>query len=195
MMKIAKLSAYILAALIMMTACGGDENYTPKPRGYFRINTPNLEYQTLQVDCPFTFEYNKAAEWQPTRFKCWGDVYYPSIKARLQLTYKPVTPENLDTLLGDGHELAFKHVVKADGISEKLYTDEQREVYGILYKIKGEAATNTQFFMTDSTDHFLRGVLYFYAEPNEDSLQPVNDYMYEEVVHLIETLKWQNSLP
>ena len=194
MMNRIKLSIYILITLVI-AACGGEENYTPKPRGYFRIATPSQAYQHLKEECPYTFEYNEAAQWQPDRHECWGDVYYPSIKARLQLTYKPVTENNLDTLLGEGHELAFKHVVKADGISEKLYTDTQRKVYGVLYKMQGEAASSTQFFMTDSTEHFLRGVLYFYAEPNEDSLQPVNDYMYQEVAHLIETLQWQNSLP
>lgn len=189
-----KLSILVISAL-MITACGGDENYTPKPRGYFRIATPVQSYQHLETECPYTFEYNEAARWEANRRECWGDVYYPSIKARLQLTYKEVTSTNLDTLLGEGHELAFKHVVKADGITEKLYTDPEREVYGVLYKMRGEAASSTQFFMTDSTQHFLRGVLYFYAEPNEDSLQPVNDFMYEEVAHLIETLKWENSLP
>lgn len=194
MMNRIKLSIYIFTALLI-TSCGGEDNYTPKPRGYFRLTTPPQTYQHLDINCPYTFEYNEAAEWQKSRYQCWGDVYYPSLKARLQLTYKPVTATNLDTLLSEGHELAFKHVVKADGISEKLFTDSEKKVYGVLYKMQGEAASSTQFFMTDSTEHFLRGVLYFYAEPNEDSLQPVNDYMYEEVAHLIETLKWQNSLP
>lgn len=194
-MSLKKISSYLLVSMIL-TACGGEEDYTPKPRGYFRISTPEAKYEKLDIDCPFTFDINSAAEWQPLKkHECWGDVYYPSIKARLQLTYKPVTPENLDTLLSDGHELAFKHVVKADGIAEKLYSDDVRGIHGILYNIRGEAATNTQFFVTDSAEHFLRGVLYFYAEPNEDSLRPVNDYMYQEVVHLIETLQWQNSLP
>lgn len=184
-----------LLAVLAMVGCNGSEDYSPKPRGYFRLNLPAKEYQLLQNDCPYTFEYNKNAQWQKARRECWGDVYYPTIKARLQLTYKEVTPENLETLLNDGRELAYKHAVKADGIQEKLYTDKQRGVYGILYNIQGEAATNTQFFVTDSTEHFLRGVLYFYAEPNVDSLRPVNQYMYDEVVHLIETLRWQNSSP
>lgn len=178
--------------LLLFAACNGEEDYTPKPRGYFRIDVPEKEYTQLENDCPYTFEYNRNAEWQPTETECWGDIYYPELKARLQLTYKDVSPENLPLILEEVRNLAFKHTVKADGISEKLYSDEQSDVHGILYKIKGEAATNTQFFVTDSTNHFLRGVLYFYAQPNVDSLRPVNDYMYDEVVHLIETLEWQN---
>lgn len=185
----------LLLLVPLMVACGGEESYTPKPRGYFRIGLPAKEYQQLSIDCPYTFEYNKAAQWQPVEQECWGDIYYPQIKARVQLTYKPVTENNLDTLLNDSRELAFKHTVKAEGIKEDLILGGEEDIYGILFRIRGEAASNLQFFATDSTEHFLRGVLYFYAEPNEDSLQPVNDFMYEEVVHLIETLKWQNSSP
>jgi hypothetical protein len=41
--------------------------------------------------------------------------------------------------------------------------------------MQGNAASSTQFYVTDSTTHFLRGVLYFYSAPNADSLKPVND--------------------
>ncbi|MDZ7848519.1 MAG: gliding motility lipoprotein GldD [Owenweeksia sp.] len=161
-----KISLFLITAFLI-AACGSEsEDYTPKPRGYFRIQLPARQYQHLKVDCPYTFEYNKEATWQQDRRPCWGDLYYPKLKARLELTYKKVTPENLETLLKDGHELAYKHTVKAAGIQEKLFTDTLSDVHGILYSIAGEAATNTQFYMTDSTDHFLRGVLYFYAEPN-----------------------------
>lgn len=185
----------LLLLLPLLVACNGNDSFTPKPHGYFRINLPEKEYTTLDINCPYTFEYNKNARWEQVRHQCWGDIYYPSIKARVQMTYKPVTENNLDTLLNDSRDLAFKHTVKADGIKEDLIAGKEENVYGILYQIRGEAASNLQFFATDSTNHYLRGVLYFYAEPNEDSLQPVNDYMYEEIVHLIETLKWQNSLP
>ena len=192
-MKYLRISNLLVVFSLLFSCSDEPGDYSPKPRGYFRIQLPDRDYRQLQIDCPYTFEYNQNAEWQKDRRECWGDIYYPELKARLQLTYKPVTDQNRDQLLQEGRDLAYKHTVKAAGIGEKLYTNEQRDVYGILYDIKGEAATNTQFFMTDSTNHFLRGVLYFYAEPNVDSLQPVNEYMYQEIAHLIETLQWQNS--
>lgn len=193
-MNLWKINSLLVLALLI-TSCGEEEAYAPKPHGYFRIGLPATEYQELDLGCNYSFEYNKQARWEQAAKECWGDIYYPSIKARLQLTYKPVYDDNLETLLNDSRELAFKHTVKADGIKENLIMGEDENMYGILYRIRGEAATNVQFFVTDSTENFLRGVLYFYAEPNEDSLQPVNDYMYREIEHLIETLKWQNSLP
>lgn len=172
-------------------ACGEDE-YSPKPRGYFRLAVPEKTYDNLDKGLPYSFEINKNAQWVAKQF-FWGDVYYPDIKARLQLTYKEVKEDNLSILLGEGRDLAYKHVVRADGISDEILNFPDSKVHGMMYRIQGDAATSTQFFVTDSVNHYLRGVLYFYASPNSDSLQPVNDFMYEETMHIIETLKWQNS--
>lgn len=181
----------ILLILIILSCGGGEDDYTPKPRGYFRIAVPEQEYAPLKLDMPYDFEKNTAAKWEPKN-DFWGDVYYPSLKGRLQLTYKNVNDHNLETLLKDGRQLAYEHVVKADGIEDIILSFPEHKVYGMMYRLKGEVATSTQFFVTDSANHFLRGVLYFYASPNSDSLQPVNEYMYEESMHLLETLEWQN---
>lgn len=179
-------------------ACADEQKGTPKPLGYFRLTPPASTYQQLNADCPFTFEYNQKAVWQPiaNRGVCWGDLYFKSIRARVQLTYKSVNNEkDLNQFLEDGRTMAYKHAVKADGIREQEFNFPQKQVHGILYSIAGDAATSTQFFATDSTNHFLRGVVYFYASPNADSLKPVNDFMQVEMKHLIESLEWQNSLP
>ena len=188
-MEMRKLKLVVLTALFL-GACEGD--YTPKPKGYFRIDMPSAEYQEFNTDCPFHFDFNKVASLKD-KGRCWYDIKYPRLEATLQLTYRQVTEDNLDTLLYEGHELAYKHTVKADGIDEKLYIDEQKRVYGLLYQLKGDAATSMQFFMTDSTDHFLRGVLYYYSSPNADSLKPVNDFMRGEMIRMIESLEWENS--
>lgn len=169
-----------------------NEEYSPKPKGYFRITFPSAEYQAFEEDCPYQFEYNQAAKLK-SKGPCWYDITYPELKATLQITYREVTENNLDTLLAEGHRLAYKHTVKADGIDEKLYLNDEDRVYGLLYQLKGDAATSLQFFMTDSTQHFLRGVLYYYASPNADSLKPVNGFMRTEMMHLIESLQWENS--
>lgn len=179
----------VFFALMLLMAC--ESNYSPKPSGYFRIDTPKQEYQPFNEDCPFKFDYNKAVRLKD-KGNCWYDLRYPSLKATLQLTYRQVTETNLDTLLKEGHALAYEHTVKADGIDEKLFLNEEERVFGLMYKLKGDAATSLQFFMTDSTDHFLRGVLYFYASPNADSLRPVNQFMESELMHLIESLEWGN---
>lgn len=180
----------LIFSVLLLAAC--ESEYTPKPFGYFRIETPEAAYQTFDEACNYQFEYNKVAKLRE-KGACWYDIRYPQLKATLQLTYREVSPENLDTLLQEGHNLAYKHTVKADGIEEKLFLNDEERVYGLLYKLKGDAASSLQFFMTDSTDHFLRGVLYYYASPNADSLRPVNQFMEQELVHLIESLEWVDS--
>ncbi len=184
----------LFSFLLFLLGCGSDEPTTPKPIGYFRLEAPEAKYEILNTGCPYRFDINTHAQWQPVkRAFCWGDIYYPGIKARVQLTYKALKEdEDLARFLEDSRGLAYKHAVKADGIREQQFSYSSKEVHGIYYTIAGDAATSTQFIATDSTRHFMRGVLYFYAAPNADSLKPVNDYMQEEILHLIETLEWQS---
>lgn len=190
-MLLTKKLPFIFLAIWALTIASCDDNYTPKPKGYYRIATPTKDYQAFASPCAYSFAVNKAAK-VIDKNNCWYDIKYPSLRATLQLTYKEVNQTNLDTLLAEGHNLAYKHTVKADGIEEKLYLNEEEKVYGILYQLRGNAATSLQFFVTDSSQHFLRGVLYYYASPNADSLQPVNDFMLGEMQYLMETLQWQN---
>ena len=181
------LAAWALA----LVACTQEAD--PKPYGYFRIDTPEPVHQIIVLDCPFEFQMNTAANWQPHKeFPCWGDIYYPSIKARLQLTYKSFSNSTeRDVLLKEAQDLAFKHTVVADGIRERSFENLDKNVYGVAYQMLGNAASNTQFYLTDSTQHFIRGALYFYSPPNADSLRPVNQFMQEEIAHLIETFAWK----
>lgn len=190
-----KINPWVLGVLggLMLTACG--ENESPRPYGYPRIDLPAKEYKVAEVDpgCPYSFEMNKHAVWEmDMRGECWGNVVYPSLRAKVQLTYKPVK-DNLQDLLEEAHGLAYNHTVKADGIQEQLYENRDQKVYGLMYSLRGDAATATQFFVTDSTDNFLRGVVYFYASPNADSLRPANAFMADEVMRMIETTTWNNK--
>ncbi|MDP4254828.1 MAG: hypothetical protein Q8938_12535, partial [Bacteroidota bacterium] len=58
---------------------------------------------------------------------------------------------------------------------------------------QSSAATAKQFYVTDSTRNFLRGALYFDATPNEDSLSIVNNFLQEDMRHLINSFRWKSS--
>ena len=179
-----------LSIFALATSC--EEDYQPKPEGYYRIGLPGTTYDTLKTDCPYSVLVNNDAKFI-TKKDCWADIRYPKIRGTIQLTYKDVQGKaELDEILKESQDLAYKHTVAAQGIGEKLYLNPDKKVFGILYQMQGNAASSAQFFVTDSTRHFLRGVLYFYSAPNADSLQPVNNYMYGEMVHLIENLEWKN---
>jgi gliding motility-associated lipoprotein GldD len=112
------------------------------------------------------------------------------MKATIYLTYKSVNG-NIDKLLRDAQKLTYEHVIKADDILEQPFINTEKKVYGMFYRVGGNAATNSQFYLTDSTKHFLTGSVYFYAKPNYDSIMPAADYIKNDMQNLIESLKWK----
>lgn len=168
---------------------------TPKPRGFFRIDLPEKQYTAfVQENYPFSFEYPLYAEinkdLSPMAEPWWINVDVPQFKARVHISYKPVY-NNLGRYLDDTHKLLHKHIPKATGIREDLIINDDDNVYGIIYHIRGPGVASTcQFFVTDSVRHFLRGALYFNVIPNNDSLAPVIDFLKEDIRHLVSTLQW-----
>jgi gliding motility-associated lipoprotein GldD len=182
----------IFLILLIVVAC--KQEYTPKPLGYHRIDFPEKEYQQYSSDCPFTFEYPTYGEVKPDKSAnaepCWLNLKFPEYNGTIHLSYKQVQ-DNLNKLTEDARNLTYKHTVKAEAITEKTYQKPERDVYGILYNVKGNAASSLQFFLTDSSNHFIRGSLYFNVQPNKDSLAPVIDFFREDVVHFMETFRWK----
>jgi gliding motility-associated lipoprotein GldD len=165
----------------------------PRPAGYFRIDLPEKEYRPLGPGYPYSFEYPVygVINTKPTAIArpYWINIEFPAFKATIHISYNDVK-NNLAQLTEDSHTLAYKHSVKADAIEEKVWSNDSTHVYGVFYDLKGNSASSVQFFMTDSTSHFLRGSLYFMAVPNEDSLKPVIEFFRKDIIHLIETLSW-----
>ncbi len=188
-------SIFLMATLLTVAvaiACSGD--YSPRPRGYFRIDFPERSYVQYDADCPYSFRYPSFATISKDDSRiaqpCWINIDFPGYRGRLHISYMAVN-ENLVEYMEDSRKLAFKHSVKADAIDEHTFINEENNVYGVLYDIKGNSASSLQFFLTDSSSHFFRGALYFNVHPNKDSLSPVIDYFREDILYLIETFTWK----
>lgn len=183
-------SIIILIALFFM-ACG--QNYSPKPYGYFRVYLPAHEYQRFDAGMPFSFDYSDAAtienRTQPHE-KYWFDIKYPQFNAAVHVSYKSING-NFRQLTEDARRFVYKHSIKADNISESVFSNAENNVHGILYDLKGNTASNLQFTLTDSTRHFLRGALYFDNVPNKDSIAPMADYIRHDMVRLMESFEWK----
>lgn len=193
-MKIKKISIFLLS-IFLLSSCDSTP-FTPKPRGYFRIDFPEKQYVLLDSIYPYSFEYPAYATLKPDLHspneKYWINLQFEPYRATLHLSYKQIDA-NLIDYLEDAHTLVTKHIPKADAIYDSLIVDRERNVFGLTYEIEGSgAASPYQFFLTDSTEHFLRGALYFNTIPNNDSLEPVIDFIQQDVEHLIETLRWKN---
>lgn len=171
-----------------------DESYTPKPRAYFRIDLPEKSYQQCKSDCPFQFDYPVYSQVVPDNRhaseKCWMNLNFPEFDAVVYISYKQVS-NNLDKLTEDTRALTFKHVIKASDIREEFIMNDSTKVYGLIYDVKGDAASYLQFYLTDSTDNFLRGSLYFNSAPNYDSIAPVLDFIKKDVHRLVNSLEWK----
>jgi gliding motility-associated lipoprotein GldD len=179
---------------ILISSCGSD--YSPKPRAYFKIDLPEKKYQNYSSDCLFSFEFPVYASVIPDKNKdakpCWMDVYYPQFNGRVHLSYQSFsTRKQFDSLVEDARTFAFKHTVKATAIDEAMISYPEKRVYGIYYSIDGNTASSVQFFLTDSTNNYLRGALYFNEQPRLDSIQPVLDFIKKDIDHMIKTFKWQ----
>jgi gliding motility-associated lipoprotein GldD len=186
---------YLVFLLIFFVIPGCKNQVLPKPLGHFRIDFPEKKYRLYDTTCPFVFEYpvygNISYDVGKINEPCWFNIEFPRYHAKIHVSYKRVS-NNLETIVDQSHEFAYSHSVKADAITEQPWMNPENKVYGILYDIKGNAASSVQFIVTDSTNNFLRGALYFSAQPNEDSLAPVIKFLREDIVHLVETLKWKS---
>lgn len=196
-----KFKPFIVFALLIISSfvfisCGDDDDevFTPKPKGYFRVDFPQKNYHLYDSTCPYSFEIPAYSFIDRDKHKgadpCWINVNFPKFNAQLHLSYKEIH-NNLDTFLIDSRDLAIKHQVKATGLNETVIVRDSARVFGLVYDISGNTASNVQFYLTDSTNHFMRGALYFNAVPNIDSLKIVVDFLREDVIHLIKTFKWK----
>ena len=191
-----RLTNVLLFTFLGIVVVGCNEDYTPKPKGYVRIDLPEAEYVKIETACPYSFERSAFSDFVPDlraqSDPCWFNIEYPQFKAKVHFSYKPIQG-NLAEFLEDSRTLTNKHISKASNIEEAIVINDSAQVYGVFYTIEGmHAASPLQFHLTDSTNHFLRGALYFNVSPNNDSLAPVIDFLKQDMLHIIETFHWQS---
>lgn len=190
-------SLLILASLCFVS-CGQDP--IPKPHAYLRLEYPQANYNEENLDgLPFTFEKNMLASKviaKPIKgdTKSYGvTLEYPTMKGTIYLTYKDVenNADRLNSFLRDSQNFTQEHTKKADEILERVYENKEHKVYGMFYEVGGNAASQSQFYVTDSINHFLTGSLYFYAKPNYDSILPAANYLKNDIAHIMESVRWK----
>lgn len=182
-----------LLVLSALWSCSSRNNYIPKPRGYFRIDFPEKQYQLYESDCNFRFQYPVYGKIVPfnggSAGPCWLNIEFSDFRSKIHLTYKEVN-NNLAEYTEDIRTLANKHIPKADDIIEIPVINREKDVYGMIYDIRGNTASSFNFYLTDSSENFLSGALYFSSKPNKDSIAPVNAFLVKDIQHLIETFEW-----
>ncbi len=186
----------VIFSFLLLQSCSQNAEYAPKPRGYFRLEFPKKEYQIFDSNPNYSFEYPKYANMYLDSLNGnrpdWYNLALPQFNARLHISYYPISSKKeFNELVEDSRRLAFKHTVKATGIDEGLIVEKERKVYGVFYTIDGNTASSTQFFLTDSSKNYLRAALYFNEKPQPDSIQPVINFIKEDIDRMIKTFKWK----
>jgi len=200
-MMTSKYFLFLLCSFLLCFACdsGSQTVFNPKPRSYPKIQFPAKSFTPVTTSsCPFTFERAEYADFvRDTLFfnekpenDCWFDLYVPSLNGTIHCSYYKISKENsLDKLITDAHTLSNKHGVKAEFIDDFVIS-KPGKVFGNVMNIEGDVATPFQFYLTDSTSHFLRGSLYVRTQIDQDSLAPVYEFLKTDAMHMINTFEW-----
>jgi gliding motility-associated lipoprotein GldD len=178
---------------LLIVACG-DDDALPKPKAYLALEYPKAQYYQTDFNCNYQFKINSQSKLKNDRYKtdCWFDVLYPRMKGSIYLSYYPVE-NNLKELITDAQKLPLSHEIKADAILSTTYINNSHKTYGLFYEVEGNAASQAQFYLTDSVSHFVTGSIYFEARPNYDSILPAAEYLKKDMRKIMESLEWENK--
>lgn len=159
-----------------------------------RIAFPDHVYEEADQSCPYSIEipvYSRIDERGSPEGSCWSNLVFPEQRATIHLTYRELN-DDLPRMLEETHKLTFEHHVMADNIEDEQLIFLDKRVFGTVYTVSGNVASNVQFYLTDSSKHFIRGSLYFNAPPNKDSLAPVVEHLKKDVDHMLKSLRWSD---
>jgi len=188
----------ITVMMIALLASACQHHYSPKPIGYNRLELPDTAYRPLPDTLPYTFEYSTSArlldDTSAFNERYWIEIYYPTLKANVHLTYKDVHKNEklLKELMNDAYTLTAKHQIKAHAIDEVIVTTPSGKT-AVIAELEGEVPSQFQFTVTDSSLNFMRGALYFNTQVQNDSLAPAIEFMKKEILHMINTLEWKRK--
>ncbi len=192
-----RLLGILFILTIFVSSCREEVNHIPKPKGYFRIDFPERSYEEITKKCRATYERPTYTYIQDKESKdegrCFQNIVFPYYKAAIYCTHIQLDSNDLYVHTEKYQRKVMEHRIKASGIQELEFIDPEKRVYGTTFDIQGDVACNYIFYLTDSTDNFFSGSLYFEAAPNYDSLQPVIEFIKEDIKHLIETFEWTDD--
>ena len=190
--------------LLLVQSCEEERIPIPKPRIYPKVIYPQRNYVPFDKNyCAFTFDYPDYMQFeqdsllinQKTKHPCWFTMQIPSLQASVHFTYTDISGDSLEyklfDVIEDSYTLTEKHNIKASGRKVEPFIDKERKLYGYEYQVYGDVASPYHFVLSDSLSHALWVSLYFNANPNEDSLAPIKNFVKEDLQKLIQSFSWQ----
>lgn len=187
----------IITFTFLLNSC--EETYVPKQKGYIRHYLPKNEYRTHKKITNTDTIFSKVSKYAIVLPKksdkesiTYEDIFYPPLNAKIHLTYYKLKRNNFTVkeLIEGARTYVYDHSVRSSGIKETVLKNPNNNTVGMLYDIKGNAASNFQFYLTDSSENFVRGALYFNNRPNSDSLAPYLNFIRKDMDTLINSYQF-----
>ena len=172
---------------LLFTGCS-EEEVLPKPKAMLRLEYARPKEKTAETEF-FSFQHNQIAQFKSKNSQA-IQLVYSDMKAAIFMSHRKVKGD-IENLIIDAQKLSYEHAAKADGIRPRAYEDTLNNVYGAFFEVKGDAASQAQFYVTDSLNHFVTGSLYFEIKPNYDSIYPAAVYLQQDMGRIMETLRWK----
>ncbi|MDR0844698.1 MAG: gliding motility protein GldD [Tannerella sp.] len=185
----------VMLGILLLGICASCVEYTPKPRGFYRIDIPEARYRDFSSDdIPYTFRISQfaAIELPPLEMPAgWINLSYEALNAKIYCSYRQISPETLPAVTGECRKLLLRSAGNVNAITEQSYENQDIRLFGTLFLTEGESISPIQFMLTDSVSRFFRGALYYQCKMNTDSLAPVTGYLRKDVVELIQSFQWK----
>jgi gliding motility-associated lipoprotein GldD len=185
---------FFFGFIVLFTLYSCNDDVSPKPKSYLKLEYPEAIYKTYKSDCPYVFDISSSVQIEKPRVKSYCDINlsYPKLKGKIHITYHEVDEELLVEKLLDAQKITQKHAQVAEGIASTPFENKEYNRFGMVYEVEGDAASPVQFYVTDRKKHFMRGSVYFNAKPNYDSILPAAHYLKKDLLRLMETLEWKD---
>ncbi len=177
--------------LFLFSACEGNELLIPKPPTYLRLDLPDHAYTTFSDRCPYTFQLSQLySAKEVSKDNCHKDIDLGRLNGTIQFSYIDMK-EPLAQYVNFSNDRVDEHKLIATAINDEQIIHPGKKVYGTFFELQGDVATPFQFYLTDSTDRFVSGVVYMNCKPNYDSLRPTLDYLKVDLLKLMNTFEWK----
>lgn len=176
--------------ILLLIGCNSGKQPIPKPPTYLKIELPEKHSSKYKDDCDFGFLKPSYFAIEKVGETCNRDIVFTSLNGTLHLSVIDMEAQ-LAAYVDYAIDKVEEHKIKASAILDTTFLRPEANVFGTFFELKGNVATPFQFYLTDSTDRFVSGVVYFNTRPNYDSIKPVLNFVKKDLYQLIESWHWE----
>lgn len=183
----------LVSVLFLSVSCSTKERPIPKPPTYLELIFPERVYNSYTDECGYS--YTKPGYFSvknSASSSCNRNIDFEGLNGTLFISRIDMDT-SLAAYVNYSIDKVDEHKVKATAIFDTTFIHQEKRVFGTFFELQGNVASPFQFYVTDSTDRFINGVVYFNTRPNYDSIKPVLDFVKEDLYRFINTLEWETK--